>query len=269
MVRVIAVTVANRDPLSLGMPRGHAHDQHRPIEVRNRSRSRNDRANLARSPENRGVREAAGRSSTAGSSPSSRVAVVGAGAAGLTAAWLLRRRHAVTLFEREGHWAAMRKPLKSTMMDDYSRSTWVSWSFNSRNYPSSHRLLGELGRHPLRPERSRPSGTTRRKTVRLPPQLGPASVSASQGRRTSRPAAGFARRRPTLLSRRAARPGDRPPVRLVTRGLSGSRTAIVEDFSIVTSWRWDRPSGPPRRRRSDSSRPSPTSVLRQPWLARH
>ncbi|MGD8330695.1 MAG: FAD-dependent oxidoreductase [Acidobacteriota bacterium] len=74
------------------------------------------------------------------------IAVVGAGAAGMTAAWLLQRRHHVTLFEREsapgGHVKTIHVP------DGPDAGTPVDTGFivfNDDNYPLFNRLLGKLG----------------------------------------------------------------------------------------------------------------------------
>jgi predicted NAD/FAD-binding protein len=74
------------------------------------------------------------------------IAVVGAGAAGLTAAWLLQRRHRVTLFEREsapgGHVRTI------TVPDGLDAGTPVDTGFivfNDDNYPLFNRLLDQLG----------------------------------------------------------------------------------------------------------------------------
>ncbi len=73
-----------------------------------------------------------------------RIAVVGAGAAGLTAAWLLRGRYAVTLFEAGsepgGH------ALTHVVADGPDAGTALDVGFmvlNDRNYPTMHRLLKE------------------------------------------------------------------------------------------------------------------------------
>ena len=75
-----------------------------------------------------------------------RIAVVGSGAAGLTAAWLLQRRHDVAVFEQEprpgGHTNTIEIP------DGPDAGTPVDTGFivmNNRNYPLLTRLLAELG----------------------------------------------------------------------------------------------------------------------------
>ncbi len=78
--------------------------------------------------------------------PGARVAIVGAGAAGLTAAYLMRERHTVTLFEAApfagGHahtFVVPDGPDAGTALD-------VGFMvFNDRNYPHMHRLLERLG----------------------------------------------------------------------------------------------------------------------------
>lgn len=75
-----------------------------------------------------------------------RIAVIGGGVAGVVSAWLLSRRHQVTLFEKErrlgGH--------TSTVVLDGGpdAGTPVDTGFivcNDRNYPLFHRFLAELG----------------------------------------------------------------------------------------------------------------------------
>lgn len=76
----------------------------------------------------------------------SRIAVVGAGVAGLTAAHILQRRHRVTLFEKNdypgGHTHTVMVP------DGPDKGTPVDTGFivmNHRNYPLFTRLLEQLG----------------------------------------------------------------------------------------------------------------------------
>ena len=75
-----------------------------------------------------------------------RVAVVGAGVAGITAAHLLQRRHQVTLYEKNdyvgGHTHTIEVP------DGPDRGLPVDTGFivlNDRTYPLLHRLLAQLG----------------------------------------------------------------------------------------------------------------------------
>ncbi len=75
-----------------------------------------------------------------------RIAVVGAGVAGLTAAWLLRRQHDVTVFERNdsvgGHTNTVVIPAGP------DAGTPVDTGFivlNDRNYPTFTRVLQQLG----------------------------------------------------------------------------------------------------------------------------
>ncbi len=75
-----------------------------------------------------------------------RIAVVGCGVAGLTAAWLLSRRHDVHLFERNDYPGGHTRTL--TVPDGPDAGTPVDTGFivmNHRNYPLFSRVLEELG----------------------------------------------------------------------------------------------------------------------------
>jgi predicted NAD/FAD-binding protein len=75
-----------------------------------------------------------------------RVAVVGAGVAGLTTAWLLAPNHAVTLFDREARAGGHTNTV--TIPDGPDAGTPVDTGFivmNHRNYPRFSRLLERLG----------------------------------------------------------------------------------------------------------------------------
>ena len=81
-----------------------------------------------------------------------RAAVVGAGVAGLTAAYLLQRTHDVTLFEAERGSAATRTP--TTSPRPTAGTVPVDTGFivhNERTYPNLLRLFGELGVATQRP----------------------------------------------------------------------------------------------------------------------
>lgn len=74
-----------------------------------------------------------------------RIAVVGTGVAGLTAAWLLARRHTVTVFEQD-HRPGGHTHTHDLLLD--GRSVRVDTGFivyNDRNYPNFTRLLAALG----------------------------------------------------------------------------------------------------------------------------
>jgi predicted NAD/FAD-binding protein len=75
-----------------------------------------------------------------------RIAVVGAGVAGLTAAYILQRQHRVTLFERNDYAGGHTHTV--TIPDGPDRGTPVDTGFivmNHRNYPLLTRLLDQLG----------------------------------------------------------------------------------------------------------------------------
>src|SRR5579871_5747833 len=74
-----------------------------------------------------------------------RIAVIGAGAAGLTAAYLLQRRHEVTLYEKKLHLGGH----AHTIILDHGPDAGVALDvgfmvLNRRNYPTMYRLLGQL-----------------------------------------------------------------------------------------------------------------------------
>lgn len=79
--------------------------------------------------------------------PGQRIAVIGGGIAGLSAAWLLSRRHEVTLFERNtypgGHSNTVEVP-GSRAQDAVPVDTGFI-VFNDRNYPNLTALFGHLG----------------------------------------------------------------------------------------------------------------------------
>lgn len=75
-----------------------------------------------------------------------KIAVVGCGVAGLTAAWLLRRKHDVHLFERNNYLGGHTRT--RTIPDGPDAGTPVDTAFivyNERNYPLFARILRELG----------------------------------------------------------------------------------------------------------------------------
>lgn len=75
----------------------------------------------------------------------SRIAVVGAGIAGLASAWLLSRRHSVTLFEAEGRPGGHTNTVDVTV-DGVSHPVDTGFLvFNDRTYPNLIRMFAHLG----------------------------------------------------------------------------------------------------------------------------
>ncbi|MFM1897387.1 MAG: hypothetical protein RLZZ385_2461 [Pseudomonadota bacterium] len=77
--------------------------------------------------------------------PGQRIAVVGSGISGLTAAHLLSRRHHVTLFEANDYTGGHTHTVPVTMD---GQQLWVDTGFivcNDRNYPNFLKLMGQLG----------------------------------------------------------------------------------------------------------------------------
>src|SRR5262245_51015546 len=75
-----------------------------------------------------------------------KIAVIGSGAAGMTAAWLLRQKHEVTVLERDarvgGHTSTVVIP------DGSDAGTPVDTGFivfNEKNYPTLLKLFARLG----------------------------------------------------------------------------------------------------------------------------
>ncbi|MEM5370817.1 FAD-dependent oxidoreductase [Paraburkholderia azotifigens] len=78
-------------------------------------------------------------------SPGSRVAVVGAGIAGLASAYLLARRHQVTLFEASGY-AGGHANTVDVELDGFTHPVDTGFLvFNDRTYPNLIALFDELG----------------------------------------------------------------------------------------------------------------------------
>jgi predicted NAD/FAD-binding protein len=75
----------------------------------------------------------------------SRVAVVGAGISGLTAADLLHPRHDVTVFEAGAHAGGHSNTVRVDLPDETLDVDTGFIVFNDRNYPNFERLLDRLG----------------------------------------------------------------------------------------------------------------------------
>ena len=74
-----------------------------------------------------------------------RIAVVGAGIAGLTCAHVLARRHEVTLFEAEDRLGGHTNTVRVDLADETHHVDTGFIVHNDRNYPHFRRLLEELG----------------------------------------------------------------------------------------------------------------------------
>lgn len=74
-----------------------------------------------------------------------KIAVIGGGVSGLTAAWLLRERHAVTLFEREGRLGGHANTVQAEVGGARVAVDTGFIVFNRVNYPHFSALLDELG----------------------------------------------------------------------------------------------------------------------------
>jgi len=74
-----------------------------------------------------------------------RIAVVGSGISGLVAAWLLARRHDVTVFEAAGYVGGHTNTLEVDTGDEQHRIDTGFIVFNHKTYPHFTRLLEQLG----------------------------------------------------------------------------------------------------------------------------
>ena len=77
-----------------------------------------------------------------------KIAVVGSGVAGLPAAYLLNKKHDVTLIEKEDRVGGHTRTL--TLSNGPDAGLPIDTGFivmNLRNYPNFNRLLNELGSH--------------------------------------------------------------------------------------------------------------------------
>ena len=78
--------------------------------------------------------------------PRRRIAVIGAGVAGLTAAHVLQRAHDVTLFERNGYFGGHTHTVTIESGPDAGLAVDTGFIvYNDRNYPTFRRLLAQLG----------------------------------------------------------------------------------------------------------------------------
>ena len=78
--------------------------------------------------------------------PGARLAIIGGGAAGLTAAYLLQERYRVTLFERERRYGGHAHTVVLAQGPDAGTPLDIGFMvLNDRNYPTLHRLLSALG----------------------------------------------------------------------------------------------------------------------------
>ena len=74
-----------------------------------------------------------------------RIAVVGSGISGLSAAWLLSRRHQVTLFEAENRLGGHTHTVDVTLDGQTFPVDTGFLVFNHRTYPELTRLFDTLG----------------------------------------------------------------------------------------------------------------------------
>jgi predicted NAD/FAD-binding protein len=73
-----------------------------------------------------------------------RIAVVGAGIAGLSAAWLLAKRHRVTLYEKQGHLGGHANTVVAPTHDGPTNVDTGFIVYNERNYPNLTALFNYL-----------------------------------------------------------------------------------------------------------------------------
>jgi predicted NAD/FAD-binding protein len=74
-----------------------------------------------------------------------RVAIIGAGVSGLTAAYLLHREHEITVFEAAGYLGGHTNTIRVDTANETHHIDTGFIVFNDRNYPNFERLLRRLG----------------------------------------------------------------------------------------------------------------------------
>ena len=97
-----------------------------------------------------------------------RIAVVGGGISGLTAAWLLHRRHEITVFEADDRIGGHSDTVDVRLDGERHAIDTGFIVFNDRTYPGFIRLLHELGVASQPTDMSFSVRTTRRPGVRRP-----------------------------------------------------------------------------------------------------